>query len=176
MSDEPPFLSYRQSREGFDPVGPTVARGRPAPSNRVVRALTWTILVVVLGFWLVIGAVFWIPLMIRSMVLFSVSLIESMFEGKRPEAAARILRDAVTFYRRGFVVATEVILWDDAGDEGSEGPTERRIFREILWSVFIWYLILLAVGLVETSPIDAWNWWADLPWGEWVQGLLRPFQ
>jgi hypothetical protein len=176
MSDEPPFLSYRKNREGFDPVGPSGVRREPPPSNRVVRVLTRAILLVVLGFWLVIGAAFWVPLMIRSMVVFSVSLIESMFEGKRPEAAAGILRDAVSFYRRGFVVATEVILRDDPPNEESEGPTEHRIFREVLWGAFIWYVILLAVGLVETSPIDAWNWWADLPWGEWVQGLLRPFQ
>jgi hypothetical protein len=176
MGDEPPFLSYRESPEVFEPIGPYVARREPTPSSRVVMVLTWAILAVVLGIWLVIGAAFWIPLMVRSMVLFSVSLIESMFEGRRPEAAARILRDAVTFYRRGFVVAIEVILKDEAGGQGSEGPTERRIFREVLWAVFIWYFILLGVGLVETSPLDAWNWWAGLPWGEWVRRLLSPFQ
>jgi hypothetical protein len=110
------------------------------------------------------------------MVMFTVTLIEATLEGKRPGTAARILQEAVTFYRRGFVVATDVILRNKVGEETAAGPTEGRLFREVLWAIVIWYFILLVLGFVETSPIDAWRWWASLPWGDALTALIEPLR
>jgi hypothetical protein len=176
-SEQPPILLYRQHHDVPEGTLRQAKSSKPATAaNQLLRGLTWAILGVVLIFWAILGAIFWIPLILRSMVMFSITLIEATLEGKKPGAAARILRDSVTFYKRGFVVATDVILKDEVGEGARDTPSEGRLFREILWAVVIWYFILLILGFIETSPIDAWNWWVSLPWGDALDTLLAPLR
>jgi hypothetical protein len=177
MSAQPPIVRYRTPNGLEDEeLGSEEVPSSSTLADQILRGLTWVILFVVLGVWLVVGAIFWIPLILRSMVLFSVSLIEATLEGNKPAKSARILRESVTFYRRGFVVATDVILRDQVMEESAERPFAGRLFREVLWAVVLWYLILLFFGIIETSPIDAWNWCVSFPWGEAIGTLLAPFR
>lgn len=176
-SDQPPILLYRQHHEVSEgTLRQTTASKPQTAANQLLRGLTWAILAVVLFVWAIFGAIFWVPLILRSMVMFSITLIEATLEGKKPGVAARILRDSVTFYKRGFVVATDVILRDEVGPGSKERPSEGRLLPEILWAVVIWYFILLFLGFIETSPIDAFNWWVSLPWGEAVETLIDPLR
>ncbi|HSM05121.1 MAG TPA: hypothetical protein VK858_10855 [Longimicrobiales bacterium] len=142
--------------------------------DRGVRYLTWGILSVCLALWAVIGFIFWVPLLLRSMIHFSLALSQSMLQGTRPVEAGRVLRETVDFYRRGFTVAIAAVFRRPSMTEKqvkTKGLTPRRWLFEITWTALFWYLALLGLGVVETSPVDAWNALVALPWGEWWQSL-----
>ena len=119
MTGEPPVISYRRTEEpGEEPpaeMKPETPFSKAA--NHILTGLTWVILGIVLGVWAVMGMLFWIPLLLRAMLRFSLSLLEAVFEGQRPTDSARILRDAVSFYRRGFVVAVEAVTKEEIEEE-----------------------------------------------------------
>jgi len=180
MASDPPTLSYRSPREESDevPTSPYVEA-----TNRFFQGLTWAILAIVLLFWAVFGAIFWIPLLLRAMLRFSISLIEGMFEGRKPTESARILRNAVDFYRRGFIVAVEVVTREEVAEEHQEKgepARENRLLLEVLWAILVWYFLFLWFGWIQSSPVDLWNWFWSVPWGDallgfgdWVMGLFR---
>jgi hypothetical protein len=175
MTTEPPVISYRPTDEpGEEPL----AEKKPGTqfskaANQILTGLTWGILGIVLAVWAVVGLVFWIPLLLRAMLRFSLSLLEAVFEGQRPTDSARILRNAVSFYRRGFVVAVEAVTKEEIVGE-YRGPTDgNRLVLEVLWAVLVWYFLFLWWGRVQTSPFDMWNWIVGLPWGETYANLLQ---
>jgi hypothetical protein len=179
MAGELPSLSYtalgRQDQENdTDGDGGTEENVNPylKTANVVFMVLTWAILIVVLLVWAVVGAVFWIPLLVRAMLRFCINLIEAMFEGQKPVRAARTLKEAVSFYRRGFVVAIEVVTKEEIVQE-AEGPvTENRLLFEVFWAFLVWYLIALAMGWIEASPLDLLDWFLAIPWTDHIRGLM----
>ncbi len=173
MTSQPPMISYNQRAEpGEVRVKPVERR----PAEKVLKALTWAILSVVLAIWAVIGAVFWIPLMIRAMLRFSINLIEAAFEGRRPAAAAKVLRDAVSFYRRGFLVAIEAVMGDSMDRGEVEATTENRLLLEVLWAILVWYFLFLFLGWIQASPADLWDWFSSIPWGDHLGDLVQRFR
>ena len=172
----PPTMSYRslgepvEIREKEPPPSPVVRT-----TNKIIQVLTWLILAVVLLVWAVVGAVFWIPLMLRAMLRFSISLIEAMFVGQRPTRAARILRNAVEFYRKGFVVAVEAVTREDLPEERRQPAGENRLLFEVFWAALVWYLFFLWIGWIQTSPLDLWHWFVSIPWREAFSAVLERF-
>ena len=129
------------------------------------------VLGVALLIWAVVGAIFWIPLLIRALFRFSISLAEAMFEGHKPARAARTLLDAVNFYRRGFIVAIELVTREQIYED-EEGPVkENRLLTEFLWALVVWYFIFLLLGLIQTSPFDLLDWFLSVPWAEHMRDL-----
>jgi len=174
---DPPRISYRRIREEESQGPEEEKRGdgtKPYAEvvNLVFTILIWVILAVVLVGWAVVGAIFWIPLMVRAMLRFSFSLVEATFEGRKPAAAAKGLRDAVNFYRRGFVVAVEVVTGEEIEDP-KEGRTEdKRLLREFLWALLVWYFIALLFGWVQASPRDLVDWFLSIPWADYFNDLV----
>jgi hypothetical protein len=142
-------------------------------TNRVLLFLTWATLVVVLLVWAVVGAIFWIPLLLRAMLRFTISLMEAMFAGQRPTRGARILRDAVGFYRGGFVVAVEAVTREDLPEDRRQPAGESRLLFEVVWAALVWYFILLWAGWIEISPLDLWHRLLGLPWRETLARFLE---
>jgi hypothetical protein len=151
------------------------------------RYLTWSILSVCLGLWAVIGFIFWVPLLLRSMLQFSFALSQSMLNGKEPVESGRILRDTVSFYRRGFTVAIEAVFRENREEdhrpahakEREEPLSVRHYLREVGWAIVFWYVIFFVTGAVEASPVDGWIALATMPWAdlwagsiEWAAGLF----
>jgi hypothetical protein len=179
MSTESTIQRYKT----FDPkllndpeaMAAAEAEGEDAgPLDRGVRYLTWGILSVCLALWAVIGFIFWVPLLFRSMIHFSLALSQSMLQGTRPVEAGRVLREAVDFYRRGFTVAIAAVFRrPSVADKAHKAKplSARRWMFEITWTVLFWYLVLLGVGVIETSPVDLWNAVVGLPWGEWWRAI-----
>jgi hypothetical protein len=171
---ETPMMHYQS-----DSPGPAPADGTPARDSttggRFLRALTRGILGVVLGVWAVVGLVFWIPLLARTMLRFSVALVQATLDGERPTSAARTLQDAVSFYLRGFRVAIEAVDGEPVADSRPAGSIRgRRLVRELVWAGVIWYLILVPLNLAW-SPVELWGWLTAWPWGAWVSGVADWF-
>jgi hypothetical protein len=165
MSETPPTLSYRAPV-----VVEEEAESRPPPPltavNRVFSVITWAVLGIVLALWLVVGAVFWIPLLLRAVIRFSFSLLHAVLLGHQPTAAARVLRDSVSFYKRGFVAAVEAVTKEELDGE-TDGPgMGKRLLAELLWAMPVWYLILFGAGWLDVSPVDMWVWITSIEWSQ----------
>lgn len=191
MSELPTMLRYREAET--EPLGIFESHeepGEPSLLDRIIRPLTWGTLGVCLAVWALAGAVFWVPAMVRRVAFYSLALLEAMMKGDRPEEAARRLREAITFYARGFVTTVEVLARTSAKETAAAKDTEadersldfRGLALEALWAAAVWYLVLLMVGVVDTSPLDLWSsfWavsWLDAAsttwttWSNWVTGL-----
>lgn len=192
MSELPTMLRYTEPEP--EPLGIFERHeepGEPSLLDRIVRPLTWGTLVVCLAVWALAGAVFWVPAMVRRVAFYSLALLEAMMEGDRPDEAGRRLRRAITFYARGFVTTVEVLTRTSEEEaavakdrEAAERSLDfRRLALEALWAAAVWYLVLLMVGVVDTSPLDLWNsfWalsWLEAAsttwttWSNWVTGLF----
>ena len=141
------------------------------------RVLTWSILSVCLAVWAVVGFVFWVPLMLRSMFRFTFALGGSMLAGQEPVEAGRILRDTVSFYRRGFTVAIGAVFGDviEEKKKSNRKPvrmSSRNLFFEVMWSAVFWYVALLFMGVALPSPVEGWVALAEFPWGSELRMLL----
>ncbi len=172
MNNQPSVITYQQSEELDLDKGAQVKKAM----NRIFTAITWAILIAVLAVWTVVGAVFWIPLMLRAMLRFSLSLVQSVFVGQRPDGAARILRDAVSFYRRGFVVAVEVVTKEEVEGEAKDPQTGNLLLLELMWAIPVWYLILFSMGWIPASPAEIWGWFASIQWGAELGSLIDWFR
>lgn len=173
MDNQAPVIHYH-SIEELDPD--QVVASAPKTVNRIFAAITWVILVLVLAVWTVVGVLFWIPLLIRAMLRFSLSLLQSVLVGQRPDGAARVLRDAVSFYRRGFVVAIESVTREEIDGETQDPQTGNRLLLELVWAVPVWYLIFFALGWIQASPADLWNWFASIQWNAVLGSLIDWFR
>lgn len=173
MKSQMPMIAYRQ---GDDPGAGQQNTGEAKPAEKVLTALTWGILAIVLAVWAVVGAVFWIPLIIRAMLRFSINLIEAAFEGQKPTTAAKVLRDAVSFYRRGFLVAIEVVMGEAVDEDRMEVTTENRLLLEVLWALLVWYFIFLLLGWIQATPMDLVDWFFSIPWGDYLRDLVGRFR
>lgn len=129
------------------------------PMDSAVHLLTWVVLAVCLGLWAVVGFVLWVPLLVRAILSFSLSLSQSMLVGDRPYEAGRILMDSVGFYRRGFSVAVSSIRGRASDEERptSQGLSAPDLAFEIIWAGVVWYVILSSLGIIPLSPVDLWN-------------------
>ena len=147
------------------------------PGERAMTGLRWAVLVICLGVWAVVGALFWIPLLLRRVITFSAALVPAMLADRKPHQAAKSLRDAMNFYGRGFQVTREVI-------SGEPDPNERTaplkedtrlegmaLLNELAWVVVIWYAVLYFFGAIDTTPLDMWRWLAGI---SWTDSVFRP--
>jgi hypothetical protein len=152
------------------------------------RTLIWMGLGISLLMWAVFGFILWIPLMVRATFSFSVSLVHATLTTQTAERAGLVLKDAINFYRRGFLVAIDAIQGNVTADP-DEVPRERGLsasftLNQLAWAVVAWYFMLLFVGIVETSPLDMWRAIAAVPWmgmlevsadsfRNWVTGAIQ---
>jgi len=144
------------------------------PGERVTKVFSWGILLICLAVWAVVGALFWVPLLLRRIVGYSLGLVPSMLAVGKPWRAAKRLRNAMSFYARGFRVTRDMVTRDPDREErplfaGHEGtPRGVAVWGEVVWAVMVWYAVLLLVGVVHSSPQDLWRYLADVPWSEKV--------
>ena len=147
-------------------------------ADRILHWLTLAILGVVLAVWAVVGAVFWLPILVRTMFRFSLALIQSTMDDERPEGSASMLRNAVGFYRRGFVVAIDAVLPQAPplreGKIRRERIEGRRMLRELGWAVAIWYVVLWGLGIAP-SPGEIGSSILGWPWGDAFGSLWEGF-
>jgi hypothetical protein len=129
--------------------------------------------------WAIVGAIVWVPLLIRTMVRLAFAMVPATLDGGHPTEAAEDLRGAVDFYRRGFMVASDAVHGRAPAQAKPARPLRRSgMGRELFWVAAIWYLIFAFFGWVW-GPIDIAQWAMSLPWAEWgrtaLAWVLQPF-
>lgn len=150
-----------------------------------LRVLTWLIVATAMGVWLLIGFVFWIPLLVRAGIGFSVEVVNATLTGRSAEAAGTMLKRAVDFYRSGFVTAIEAVQDRQRGTpvrgpyardgEAEVGVSPRGFINELGWTVLIWYLIASGLGLTEWTPLRAVSEFFSIEWGRHLRIIWHSF-
>jgi hypothetical protein len=178
LAREAPMIHYRMVSEptvGTEGIPPLTNARRPA----ILVWLSWAVLGVVMVVWAVVGALVWVPLLLRGMVRFSLALVQATLDREPPTEAAATLRGAVDFYRRGFVMAADALHGRTPEPTGRTRPVRtRRLLREFAWVAVVWYALLAALGVVW-SPVEIGQWIVALPWSGWAVGvgawIVEPF-
>ena len=146
-----------------------------------MKGLRWAVLMICLGVWAVVGAVFWIPLLLRRVIAYSAALVPAMLAGTRPHQAAKGLRHAMDFYRRGFQVTTEIVSGEpDRSESAGAKKQDTRLggmalLNELAWVAVTWYAVLYLLGAIVTSPLDMWWWVEGISWTDSVFGPINDF-
>ena len=113
--------------------------------------MTFAVMIVCLIIWSVLGAIFWIPLLVRVTGFFVVALVHSTFTGGSVEQAGAALHIAIDFYFRGFRLAYRIFEDSPNSETVPHVPhisfSWMRLLQEGVWACFIWYLILAVIGV-----------------------------
>ncbi|MDH3223298.1 MAG: hypothetical protein OEO23_06250 [Gemmatimonadota bacterium] len=149
-----------------------------------LRALMWLIVATAMLVWLLIGFFFWIPLLVRAAIGFSVEVVNATLTGRSADAAGKMLQRAVNFYRSGFVNALEAIQEpseqprriDVVAEEDEVGIDARGFINEVGWTLLIWYLIASFLGWTSWTPVRAWNEFWAIEWGQSLGILWYSFK
>ena len=147
-----------------------------------LKGITWLIVGTAMLVWLMIGFVFWIPLLIRAAIGFCVEVVNATLTNRSAEAAGNMLRRAVGFYHSGFVVALEAIHGSPAvpqaafppidDDEPEMGIDARGFINELGWTALIWYLIASLLGWTSWTPARVWTEFFGIDWARHF-GIIR---
>lgn len=113
------------------------------------------ILILCLALWSIIGFLFWIPLLVRTVAVFSAGILYATLTREDPAVYGRQLQTAVTFYADGFrrtVMALSVRA--DANGAAPKGPPFRvaRFLVEIAWAGVFWVAFLILLERLELVP------------------------
>ena len=160
-----PTVDYRSDRV------PHVPDAQQEPRSRITEVATRVALSVAVAIWAVVGFLIWVPLLLRRIATFVVELTYVTLTDGDPNPAAKRLRAAANFYRRGFVTAVRSVLTPgegaaDAGPGPDTSTPARPILQEVAWALVVWYPVLLWLGIAEWTPEDLWNAAAAVPWQE----------
>jgi hypothetical protein len=136
----------------------------------VSRSLTWSGLGISLFMWAIVGFLLWIPLLVRAIFSFSLSLVHATLTTQTADRAGMVVKDAINFYRRGFIVAFEAVHKTVRPDP-DDVPAERVVttgsaVNELTLAGITWYFLLLMLGAIETSPLDMARAITSQPWLE----------
>ena len=148
----------------------TVRDGRPwsmeerRPGSSITL-LTRLVAAACAAVWAVVGAVFWLPVVLGSILHFGVAHLQAMLDGRVPHEAGAGLRSAASFYMRGFAAALDVARPMAAGSSGGrlssfadKDPIQKgRLLGATGWAFVSWYAALFIVGALDWPHLELWN-------------------
>jgi len=118
-------------------------------TSLLVSAIYIAVGAVLLFSWTIIGFVFWIPMLVRTTILFMVVVLHDSLTGSGEVIGQgqRGLDVAVTFYVNGFIRITEALRRRRVvGKSEQHHPTGwGRMALELLWSIAVWSVGLWAL-------------------------------
>ncbi len=119
---------------------------------------------IVLTIWLLVGILFWIPLLTRTIWTFTWNIVVSSFTGTNVAHAQRGLDRAIKFYAAGFKTINRAVSRGPVTDSQDRGPNSRFLwgllpdlaFTVIFWTVFglVYGVIMIDVPRLSTVVAD----------------------
>lgn len=115
------------------------------------------VLVLTLVIWAVVAFLLWVPLLARSVAVFSGGIILSVLSQTNPHIYAQQLRLAMSFYADGFRFIIDSVLSERRADTGRDhiNPPIHGIGRfiaESLWAIIFWLGFLLTLEHFGLAP------------------------
>jgi len=125
-----------------------------------ISVIMFCILVFIIIIWTVVGFLFWIPILFRSVIVFSIDILRAVFQrspGKVPSIG--YLSFASSFYVKGYtkIIGTIYGLWkqiiksplleDFQKAKASLPPLDFKLLvRESAWSFLTWAFLFIAIS------------------------------
>jgi|GEM_PF-1902071 len=129
---------------------------RSGPTAFIVSLLKLSVVILTTVIWIPLGFFFWIPLLGRSVAIFSVMVLFSALTRTDPRLIQRQLEQSIEFYPRGFRIIFDVLaspLDHSAGIEAVPiGKFAGRIIVELVWAGLFWATILYGLESYHAFP------------------------
>jgi len=119
--------------------------------------IKWIIGIVIIIIWSLIGFFFWIPILLRACLIYSVVLFASVVGTADINRAMRSLSLAIRFYPRGFVLIKSSIFGyslDDEIPESSRPFTLTSFFHIIFESIFATFVWVVSLNFLNLINVD----------------------
>jgi len=117
--------------------------------TNTIKFIKIVAMLISLAVWTVIGFIFWVPLLARSIFAFSISVLYVTLTRQNPHRIGYQLSIAASFYVMGFINIIEAIFPPNSAENVKEEDLEVHFVEllfEILWSAFCWITLLLSLG------------------------------
>lgn len=139
--------------------------------------------------WAVVGLVFWIPLLAKSVTIFTFTILSHAIVGRSIDHSAEYLKKSITYYLNGFVIILG-ILWEkvdsdksklmdsdvDIGFLSSLISNISKIFGMVLFAAIFWASLFLFInhfGLIEINAVEsAKSWLLNMFRGDSIQRFI----
>jgi hypothetical protein len=124
-----------------------------------MKVIAYCIYIVALVIWTIVGFLFWIPFLARSIAAFSGMILYSALTGVDSKALGRQVEQAIEFYPVGFRRIGEA-LFGATGTTDAQPPVVKfdRFVLDIVWTLLFWGL-LLAWLIPPAFLRDAFSFW-----------------
>ena len=111
-------------------------------ADSVVALVTFFIWILVTVIWAVIGLILWIPLLIRTILLFTGSVVaEAITRKNYTGAVEQMLRYAIMFYPGAFQIIRDSIYDDPELGHWEFSVDWKILLGEVLWTAVVWFVI-----------------------------------
>ncbi len=130
-------------------------------SRLFIGVISLTVFVVTTLLWSVIGFFFWIPLLARSVAVFSGMILFCALTNASTKAVYRQLTTACSFYIDGFALIRGAVQRTRRSDRHAEASplqlaSVTHFLCECVWTLVFWTTLLLMLPKWMTSPIAPW--------------------
>jgi hypothetical protein len=125
--------------------------------GRLITAIRHLVLGVSIVIWTIVGFIFWIPMLVFSIIHFSALIVYATLTEADPSNLASKLERSVTFYLDGFKNIIQAVYRTD----GNHSPTSHlridamTLTKHVLSTVGFWLAIVL-VTLLTTGVVQSW--------------------
>jgi hypothetical protein len=129
-----------------------------------ISFVTAIVTVIVLGIWLVVGFLLWIPLLTRMMLIFIAAIIASLYSNKDPTNAQLGLEKAIRFYAEGVETILSTMRGGARGKPFVQDNVNiGRALKELVIAAGFWIFLILGWSVFLNSELV--NWGFSLPRG-----------
>ena len=115
-------------------------------ANHIIAFIRMAVLVITLIIWFFIGFIFWVPLLARTISVFSLSMLHANITGTDSSYYSSVLDKAVIFYVSGFSRIMETMQLRSLNDETHLSmPTFHwtRFAIEVATTIIFWGFVIL---------------------------------
>lgn len=112
-------------------------------NSRAATVILYCMLAVVWAIWAPVGFFLWIPLLLRTTIIFSGLVVHGAVTGQYSHAIRATLEAAIDFWFVGFRMAYATVLGSSYSPEqpATEQPSGIQLARvvvEMFWAAFVW--------------------------------------
>lgn len=115
--------------------------------SKVVTGVLRGMLFIVWAIWAPVGFFLWIPLLLRTTLLFAGLVIHAVMTGQNPDGLRGHLENAIDFWFAGFRIARDTVFGRISPQTAPMQAKSDVIVIEVLWASTVW-----VVGMWWISP------------------------
>lgn len=129
---------------------------RSGPTAFIVSMVKLSVVILTTVIWIPLGFFFWVPLLGRSVAIFSVMVLFSALTRTDARLIQQQLEQSIEFYPRGFRIIFDVLASPLTNSTTHEtiplGKFARHIVVELIWAGLFWTTIIYGLESYKAFP------------------------